>query len=111
MKKIMQVKDYLLELAFIALLIRVVAVGCGIGEALALISIVSSIGYNKYLAKTKITEREEIETKFNESLEQLSKDLKDTQAKVNSLSLNSGVRRAVNEQETATGLVAPKRRF
>jgi uncharacterized protein with von Willebrand factor type A (vWA) domain len=71
MEKLTQVKNYLLELAFIALLVRVLSVGCGIGEALALISVVSSMTYNKFLTKAKTDQYDELILKINSDNEKL----------------------------------------
>lgn len=113
MKKLMQLKEYLLEMAFLALLVRVAAVGCGIGEALAMISVVSSMGYNKYLAKSKIEQYEELNNKIkseNEALrfqinaefEKLMESQKDLTARVSSLAMDKSIRR-MNESQVPTG--------
>jgi hypothetical protein len=107
MKKLSMIKDYLLELAFLALLVRVVAVGCGIGEALALVSVVSSMGYNKWLAKSKVTEREELEAKWQAAFLELSDELKATQNKVSSLSVNQTVRRTTPNEPQALPQLQP----
>lgn len=62
MQKFMQIKEYLLELSFLALLVKILATGAGIGEALAVISLVSSMAYAKWLAKSKIEQYDEIKS-------------------------------------------------
>lgn len=116
MKNLSIIKDYLLELAFLALLIRVVAVGCGIGEALALVSVVSSMGYNKWLAKSKLTDREELDQKWQTAFQELSEEIKSAQNKISSLSVNQSVRRTTpNEPQAAIAQLQsngqPKRYF
>lgn len=99
MNKLMQIKDYLLELSFLALLIRVVLLGAGIGESLALVSIVISMSYARYLNKSKIEDRDSLVAEINE-----------IKNKVNSLTIERSLKPKVllNEQETKQ---APKRLF
>lgn len=86
MEKFTQIKEHLLEIAFFTLLIRMLIPGAGIAEALALISVVVSIAYGKYLNKDKVTQYEE-----------LKKQLEDMAAKVNSLAIEKSFRKPVNE--------------
>lgn len=103
---------YLLEVAFVALLVRTLAVGCGIGEALALISIVSSIVYREYMTKGIIQDRVELEARLEKALEEVNKKLDDTSNKVNSLSMNQSMKRTTtNEQKTISELEPGKRYF
>lgn len=90
MKNIIALKEHLLELALIGLLSRAIILGAGIGDSIAIISIVLSIAYNKYLNKEIIQNSEEI----NKKIEELSN-------KVQSLSLGQGLR-TKNEQKTGT---------
>lgn len=70
MQKFIQFKEYLLELSFLALLIRIVCVGAEMGTALAVVSVVISMAYNKWLTKSKVEQYDElkslVESKFNE---------------------------------------------
>ena len=59
MQKLMQLKNYLHELSFSALLIKVLYLGAGYGEALILISLVISMCY-KHWIKQKIENHYEV---------------------------------------------------
>jgi len=88
MKKLEFIKEHMLELAFILFVLRLVGVGAGIGDALALLSVVILIGYNKYLSKTKIDQTEE-----------LNKKIEDLSSKIQSIQLANGIKRtSVNER-------------
>jgi hypothetical protein len=112
MEKLMQVKNYLLELAFVALLARILSVGCGIGEALAVISLVSSMTYSKWLTKSKMDQYEELKNKINSDNEALKSQInaefaklmeshKDLTARVSSLAMDKSIRR-MNESQVQT---------
>lgn len=112
MDKFMKLKDYLLELAFLALLIRVVAVGCSVGEAIALVSVVSSMGYNKFLAKKKVEQYDEILSQIKTNHDDISKKYDDVVAKLASITMEKSIKRTVNEpQERSNPGAAPKRYF
>jgi len=113
MKNLPAIKDYLLELAFLALLIRVVAIGCGLGEALALVSVVVSMAYNKWLVKNKIEDRAELEARLDAALKDVNEKFDSMSNKVNSLSMNQSMKRTEpNEQKTPiSGLGTAKRYF
>lgn len=56
-----KLSNYGLELAFLAILIRMLLLGTGIGEAIVAISLVISITYKKfYLGHKKIEDKEQI---------------------------------------------------
>lgn len=100
MQKLMQIKEYLLELAFVALLLRVLFLGTGIGEAIAFVSLVLSIGYKAYLEKNQANLTEVMQNKLNEM-----------ESKINSLSIDR-LRRNTNEQEIPVNKAStPKRLF
>ncbi len=109
MEKLTQVKNYLLELAFIALLVRVVSVGCGVGEALALISVVSSMTYNKFLTKAKLeqydelilkisSEKNELTAKIDAIYQQLTESHADLTARVGAIAMEKSIRRTNESQ-------------
>jgi shikimate 5-dehydrogenase len=64
MNKLVELKEYLSELALFALFCRIVFLGAGIGDAIAVIALVLSMGYNKWLVKNKIDDRAELEQKI-----------------------------------------------
>lgn len=112
MKKLSTIKEYLLELAFLALLVRIVAIGCGLGEALAVVSLVGSMAYNKWLAKAKLDDKAELETRLEAALKEVNEKFDDMSNKVNSLSMNQSVKRtAPNEQKTPVALGGPEKRY
>lgn len=86
MDKMTKIISYLPELALFALTVRSVALGAGIGDALAIISLVSYIGYSKYLTKAKIEDKAELDKKYDELA-----------AQVQSLSMDKALRRQVSE--------------
>lgn len=99
MEKLTNALGYLPELAFFALMVRIVTVGAGIGDAIAIISIVASMGYKLYISKAKVSEKEAMDKKMEEIA-----------AQVQSLSMDRALRRQVNEQKTqATS--APRKLF
>jgi len=78
MQKFINLKNYLLELSFLALLIKVLYSGAGIGEALVFISLVVSMAYNKWLHKTE-------EDKYKDILNKLSEYEVETQRKLDNI--------------------------
>ena len=97
MKKMTELANFLPELAFIAFIIKSVIYGTGIGDALAIISFVISMGYKHYLSKTKVDDVEDI----NRKIDAIS-------AKIQSLSIDRSIKRSANEQKVETG---PRRLF
>lgn len=82
-------KTNLFEMAFGILLVRILVLGSSsIPEAIALVSLVSSIAYNKYLNKEKLSDKEE-----------LLKRLEAIESSVQSLHMKQGIRRETNEQK------------
>lgn len=75
MQKFIQLKEYLLELSFLALLIRIICVGAGIGEALAVVSLVLSMAYTKWLNKAKVEQFDELKSQIENSHKELSEQL------------------------------------
>lgn len=65
MKYLQQIKNHLPEIAFVALTVRTLTLGAGIGEALVLISLVLSAGYKLWIDKEKVTERDELNQKLS----------------------------------------------
>lgn len=92
MKKIIALKEHLMELALVGLLFRSILVGAGIGDSIAIVSIVLSMAYTKFLNKEKIDATEEIQKK-----------LEDLTNKVQSISLDRGLRVTKNEQQKPAG--------
>jgi hypothetical protein len=95
MQKLLQIKEYLLELSFSALLIRTLFLGAGIGEALAFISLVISICYKSYLAKSEV-----------KATSDMQKQLDEMSSKINSLSMDR--LRKNNEQEARPASIAKR---
>lgn len=100
MQKLTQMKDYLLELSFLALLIKIVVIGAGIGEALAIISLVFSITYNKWLNKAKIEQYEELTNRMLLDKEELKKEIEMLNSKLTGITLDKSIKRtSLNEPE------------
>jgi hypothetical protein len=92
-----KITEYLLELSFIAVLLRCLAFGATMGDAVICISLVISITYkNYYIIKNKIDDKEEI-----------YKQLEDLKSAITSVKLNAGLTRKTNEKEA----IIPGRRF
>lgn len=89
MQKIMQIKDYLLELSFLALLIKVIITGAGIGEAIAIVSLVSSMGYNKWLNKQKVEQYDELKELINTYTSESDKKFDNIMARINTQNMES----------------------
>jgi hypothetical protein len=82
-------KNYFLELILIALLIRCLALGTGIGEALFAISLVISITYKEFYAKKQdVTDKDD-----------LYKRIDDLSSAINMLKLNNGIKRGLTNEE------------
>lgn len=93
-----KIVEYLLEVSFIAVLIRCLVLGAGIGDAIIGISLVISIVYkNYYLHKSKIDEKDAI-----------YKEIDDLKGAVTSMKLNTSMKRTINEEKAIT---PPGRRF
>lgn len=121
MQKFMQVKNYLLELSFLALLVKFLFFGTEIGIALAIISLVISMAYNKWLAKAKLEQYEELVNQMKSDKEALEAKMIADKAELNeridlafgkigNLSLDSSVRNVVTSEKTQK-FQAPSRRF
>lgn len=95
-------KNNLPEVAFLAELARVVAVGAGIGDAIVLLSLALLIGFKSYLARSKEEEFAEMQKKI---------DL--VAAQVQTLQLEKVARRqAIESQQATTATPGPfKRNF
>lgn len=104
MQKFIQLKEYLLELSFLALLIRIIVVGAGIGEALALISLVLSMGYTKWLTKSKIEQYEELKSLVSSESEKNEKKFEQIFAKFNSQNMEKQLRKGASSEELQSGL-------
>lgn len=108
MKKLMQIKKYLPEIAFVALMCKVLATGAGLPESLALISLVSSMAYTKWLnkykderydrlEKTSNSKYLEMQQEFSEAKTNYDERIKLLENRVSSLFLEKGVK-VINEE-------------
>lgn len=113
MQKFNHLKDYLLELSFLALLIKILIFGAEISEALAVISLVFSISYNKWLNKNKIDQYDELIQNINSHKEQFQKEIDTLNSKLTGIALDKSIKRvSLNEQESQKpGSSAIKRLF
>ena len=102
---------YLLELSFLALLIRFIFFGAEIGISLAIISVVISMAYNKWLEKAKLTQYEEIVNRLNSEKAELEAariaDKAELQeridlafAKIGNLSLDNSIKNVVTSEKS-----------
>lgn len=91
---------YLLELAFICLMVRILVLGAGIGESLAMISLVGSLAYKAWLNKSQHNELEAINKKYD-----------DLATQVQSIQMDRALRRSVNESKETKPAATPKRFF
>lgn len=102
---------YLLELSFLALLIRFIFFGAEIGISLAIISVVVSMAYNKWLEKAKLTQYEEIVNRLNSDKAELEAariaDKAELQeridlafAKIGNLSLDNSIKNVVTSEKS-----------
>lgn len=101
------------ETALLALSIRLVVLGASIGDAIALIGLVTLIGYKRFLSKKKVEQADEIQQSINSLNEQRELDklaLKDEinglRNAINALKMDKAfqLNKRVNlEQENTTG--------
>lgn len=104
-----KIVEYLLEVSFIAVLIRCLVLGAGIGDAIIGISLVISIVYkNYYLHKSKIDEKEAIYKEIEDHKLATTKEIDDLKGAVTSMKLNTSMKRTINEEKAIT---PPGRRF
>lgn len=90
-------KNYFLEVTLIALLVRCLISGTGIGEAIFAVSLVISITYkDHYIKKHAISEKDELVNKINE----FDQKILDITSAINSLKLNNAMKRGLNEEKT-----------
>lgn len=108
MQKFMQLKNYLLELSFLALIIRSLFVGAGIGEALAIGFVVISMGYKEYLNKSKVDQYEELKSLVEDSHSQANKKFDEIFSRFNAENLNRELR---NKPQVVQNEEKPKRRL
>lgn len=90
MEKLIKIKDYMLEMAFLALIVRIAILGAGIGDAIAILAVVASLAFGRYLNKAKIEKADEIDKK-----------IEDLASQVQSLKIDKAIRRSVNETQTS----------
>lgn len=120
MQNITSLGKYLLELSFLALLIRFIFFGAEIGISLAIISVVVSMAYNKWLEKAKITQYEEIINRLNSDKAELEAariaDKAELQeridlafAKIGNLNLDNSIKNVVTSEKSQK-LQAPSTR-
>lgn len=88
MDRLSKIIDYLLELAFFALIVRSVLYGASVGEAISITAIVASIAFDQYLNKSKI-----------DSVDQINKKIEDLASQVQSIRLDKSLRRQVSESQ------------
>ncbi len=99
-----KIVEYLLEMSFIAILIRCLCLGATPGDALLGISLVISICYKHYyILRNKITDKQDIQSDF----ENLQKQIEDIKSAVTSMKLNTSLTRKPHEKEQNI----PGRRF
>lgn len=101
------------ETALLALSIRLVVLGASIGDAIALIGLVTLIGYKRFLSKKKVEQADELQRSINSLNEQRELDklaLKDEinglRNAINALKMDKAfqLNKRVNlEQENTTG--------
>ncbi len=86
-----KIKEYLLELSFLLVLIRFIAVPSSVSDALVLIALVGSIVYTKNYLKSKT---DLVEENYRKEFDELKR-------KVEALTFQSGIKRTnvANEQE------------
>lgn len=93
-----KLSNYGLELAFLAILIRMLILGTGIGEAIVAISLVISITYKKFYLNHKMIEDKE----------EIMKEIDSIKGAISSLRIqNSTIVKKTNEKENNS----PIRRF
>lgn len=111
MQKFNSFGKYLLELSFLALLIRFIFFSAEIGISLAIISIVISMAYNKWLDKSKITQYEEIintmksdkaelEAKIASNQSDLQERIDLAFSKIGNLSLDNSIKNVVTSEKS-----------
>lgn len=111
MQKFTSFGKYLLELSFLALLIRFIFFSAEIGISLAIISLVISMAYNKWLEKAKITQYEEIISKLEtqkkeaEALrivdkQELQERIDLAFARIGNLSLDNSIKNVVTSEKS-----------
>ena len=88
MEKMAKLSGYLLEIAFLCLMVRILILGASIAEALAMFSLVISMAYNKWLVKSNIDDKETINKKID-----------DLATRVQALSMDRALRRTTNESQ------------
>lgn len=91
---------YLLELAFICLMIRILSLGAGIGESLAAISLVGSLAYKAWLNKNQ-----------QDDLQALNKKYDDLATQVQSIQMDRALRRTANEPKVEIKPTGTTKRF
>jgi hypothetical protein len=112
MQNFSNVRKYLLELSFLALLIRFIFFSSAeIAISLVLISVVLSMAYNRWLEKAKITQYEEIITKMKNDKEELNSLILERSneitermdvafSKIGNLSLDQSIKNVVTSERT-----------
>lgn len=116
MKYLQQIKNHLPEIAFVALLIHSLILGCGIGEAFVLISLVISSGYKQWLEKSKVDEKVELETKLanltddlhNLMNANLSVRIDEAMSKIDNISSAVQLRNTRNDQQAPPTVINGK---
>lgn len=111
MQNITSLGKYLLQLSFLALLTRFIFFGAEMSVAFAIISLVVSMAYNKWLEKAKITQYEEIINRLDSEKAQLEAlriaDKVELQeridlafAKIGNLNLDNSIKNVVTSEKS-----------
>ena len=101
MDKLTNIKANLLEMAFVALIVRGLVIGTGFGEAIAISAIVAYLAYGRFLNKVKVSAHDELNKKVDELA-----------VHVQSLKMERSLRRQVNEpQAQTTGSITTGKRI
>lgn len=105
MQKFMQIKNYLHELSFLALLIKFMFLGAGIGEALVAIILVISMAYNKWLTKVKVDQYEELKELISKKTDigdfkEMQDQFKNVEGRLNNFALEKSTKRVAPNEES-----------
>lgn len=108
MQKFTQIENYLLPLSFLALIVRYLFVGAGIGEALVLGFVVISMGYKQWLVKSKVDDYEELKSLISEEQDSNKRRFDEIFSRFNAENLSRELR---NKPSVVNNEEKPKRRI
>lgn len=122
MQKITNVGKYLLELSFLALLIKFIFFSAEIGIALAIISLIVSMSYNKWLNKEAVSQYQEIITQLKSDKAELLTLIQSNKVemderldlafgKIGNLTLDNSIKNVVTSEKSQKLQGATKRFF